>query len=412
MRLSTSIRLHVPRPAGPSLLAAALLTLVGLTSLTAHADFNPPTDGLVSWWKGDGNGLDSRGGHDGVPTSDVGYVPGKNGQAFNFTAGWGSRVHVTDCPAFRLNSLTIAAWINPRRVGDIWTVLQRGDNRSGLDPYGLGLGGPDHSIGFIIGDASQNSAGIKYPITTYQWHHVAGTFDASTGQMLLYLDGVQVAQTTTSVRPMLDLDTGSDPSIGIGNCSGNANAFPFFGYIDDVLLYSRALSPEEIQLLAQAQSAPQILTQPSGAIGYWGGGASFAVEATALPEPTYLWFKDGFPISWATNSSLVLHDLDFTDAGNYAVQVSNSISNVMSAPATLIVDPANVTIGAHPYLAITGTVGKSIGIIYTTNISAGSTWTSLTNFTLTSPLQEWTDTSVDLTKEPQRFYRIIALPSP
>ena len=75
-----------------------------------------------------------------------------------------------------------------------------------------------------------------------QWHHVCAVLpDGATdiSQMLLYVDGQLETTVTTSSRT---INTGSLEDFKIGN----DNSIYFDGLIDDVRLYSRALTIEEI----------------------------------------------------------------------------------------------------------------------------------------------------------------------
>jgi hypothetical protein len=159
-------------------------------------------------------------------------------------------------------------------------------------------------------------------------------------------------------------------------------------------------------------SAPQITAQPMGDIGYWGRSVVLSVRATGFPPVTYLWYKDGFPITWATNAVLVLIDLQLTDGGTYSVVVSNALGSLPSVSALLIVNPAGVSLGLYPGLTIDGAVGKMYGIQFTTDVSVTNSWTSLTNLTLEQPTQLWFDTSADVHsgKQPRRFYRVVPIP--
>ena len=72
------------------------------------------------------------------------------------------------------------------------------------------------------------------------WYHVAVTWDATTRKAILYLDGAAVnSQTTTYDMP----DTTSPLYIGK---KGYAPEQYFNGAIDEVMIYNRALSAEEI----------------------------------------------------------------------------------------------------------------------------------------------------------------------
>ena len=51
------------------------------------AQYTPPSDGLVGWWRGDGNAIDSAHGHNGVLLDGATYNTGKIGQAFSLGPG-------------------------------------------------------------------------------------------------------------------------------------------------------------------------------------------------------------------------------------------------------------------------------------------------------------------------------------
>ena len=155
-----------------------------------------------------------------------------------------------------------------------------------------------------------------------------------------------------------------------------------------------------------------ILRQPAGETGYWGMSASFSVQVQGIPPFSYQWFVDGFPITWATNATLTLTNLDSTDAGSYTVTISNVVNSVTSAPALLIVNPAGISLGLYAGVTVSGVVGRTYGIQYSTNVSATNSWTAVTNLTLTQPVQTWVDTAVDTHAAGNvgRFYRVVAIP--
>jgi large repetitive protein len=76
--------------------------------------------------------------------------------------------------------------------------------------------------------------------------HVAGTFDGTTS--LVYVDGVQVGSKT----PMMSLGTNTEPA-HIGEDSQGGSSFP--GIIDEVSVYSRALTATEIAAIFNAGKA-------------------------------------------------------------------------------------------------------------------------------------------------------------
>jgi hypothetical protein len=83
-----------------------------------------------------------------------------------------------------------------------------------------------------------------------EWIHMAGTYDAETGVMRLYVNGEMIGEITRPGELRLDQQTEERPVV-IGceiNFEGVAGAFD--GYVDEVRLYSKALSTDEISNLA------------------------------------------------------------------------------------------------------------------------------------------------------------------
>jgi hypothetical protein len=245
-----------------------------LTVSAPQTNCVPLADGLVSWWRGEGNGNDSFGTNNGTVINSVYFEPGLVGQCFHFVSGPDPRVLVPDNPSLQLtNSLTIECWAK-YNLG--WWLLSRGDDRPGLDAYTFGFI-PDGRLGFSISAIDGQSAFVHTPdpIATGIWLHLAATLDGSSGDMGIYINGELVAQTNTTIRPMGPL-SGPNPSLSIGNAPGTAG-FPFDGWIDEIALYSRALSQDEIQSIYAAGAAgkcaptppPACDPLPTGAVGWW-----------------------------------------------------------------------------------------------------------------------------------------------
>ncbi|MGP8233898.1 MAG: carboxypeptidase regulatory-like domain-containing protein [Limisphaerales bacterium] len=83
--------------------------------------------------------------------------------------------------------------------------------------------------------------------------------------------------------------------------------------------------------------APIITEQPQNVTTNLGGTAIFTVTLSSNAPYFYQWSKNGTTLAGATNSDLVLGDVQVADAGNYAVSVSTGIASTNSAPAVLTV---------------------------------------------------------------------------
>jgi len=85
-----------------------------------------------------------------------------------------------------------------------------------------------------------------------------------------------------------------------------------------------------------APTAPAISTPPQDQVVNIGGDAVFSVEATGTGSITYQWLFNGNPIAGATNHTLVITNVQSSDAGTYTVIVDNG--SVTSTSAVLQVN--------------------------------------------------------------------------
>ncbi|MDH3643251.1 MAG: LamG domain-containing protein, partial [Gammaproteobacteria bacterium] len=101
------------------------------------------------------------------------------------------------------------------------------------------------------GGTTTTFADSSVNLTTGQWYFAVGTYDATSGDMKLYLDGAEVASAPHAVGG--PVDAGPTVPVAIG-ANGTVERF-FDGLLDDVRVYDRALSATEISDLFAAASA-------------------------------------------------------------------------------------------------------------------------------------------------------------
>jgi hypothetical protein len=259
---------------------------------TTQAALINPHPGLVGWWnfnEGVGNTVgDSSGNGNNGTISGASWTTGQYGQALNFN-GASSYASVPDSPSLRgMTELTIAVW---------WKATAWTPDYSGIvSKYATGtdrayiLGYPQSgTISFIIanGLAGYGATTVTAPSPTLgMFHRLVGVFKGSSF-VKLYIDGVQVASTSTSVAAIPN--TSISPLLIGQYASYYAN-----GVADEVMIYNRALSASEIQadyqqnpnftstLLAKVPTGTtQVITTIS-----WQGTAS--INATIVsPSQTY-----------------------------------------------------------------------------------------------------------------------------
>ena len=102
------------------------------------------------------------------------------------------------------------------------------------------------------------------------WHQIAGTFERATSMAILYIDGVAVDSDSSFQLDLMSSGTISIP-LAFGYTSLDPAFFPvanisfFNGWIDDVMIWSSALTQQEIQ---QYMNCPPSGDE-EGLVGYW-----------------------------------------------------------------------------------------------------------------------------------------------
>jgi len=179
-------------------------------------------------------------GQDGTLQGNIQWVKGRVGGAIDLD-GRSSYVLIPDESAFDLTGeITIACWVNIRSVTSDWMPFITKGNTS----WRLSTG-PDRAASYHLGLNNQPDGArvtTAWPGVLGEWHHVTAAYGANT--MQIYVDGKLWA-----TEFYAGYITPNDSPVMIG---GNAEAMDrwFDGLIDEVRVYNRALSPDEIRKLA------------------------------------------------------------------------------------------------------------------------------------------------------------------
>jgi hypothetical protein len=377
-----------------------------------------PPSGILAWWPGEGNANDIIGADNGVLQGAVTFAPGEVGQAFAFD-GVQSFVTVPDSVALRLSSsdFTLSAWIfETQRNSDYQDCIVSKRGNGNTNGWFLSVGGQRLSavtgkLYYQVSGGSDPSSVSTQVLSLNQWHYVVVVYRAAS-QIDLFIDGV--LDSTASGLPMPNPNTTADLHIGDDS---DGIGYNFHGKIDEVAIFNRALTSNEVASIYNAGGAgmcrkPFIVSQPQSQIGYWGQSVVFTVAALPNSPPlSYQWQSNGVALPGAANQTLVLTNLQTSNAAAYTVVVSNLYGSVTSTPpANLIINPAGTAIALYSGVTISGVTGYTYGIQASTNLSDTNAWVGLTNLTLTTPIELWYD-SVPATRS-RRFYRVLAGPIP
>jgi hypothetical protein len=214
--------MSLPRHVSGIILCSFALTL-GLSSPAAECV--SPSPGLVSWWRAENNGLDSVGTNNGIAEAGTSFVSGKVQQAFSLNPVDGF-VRVPASPSLDVGSgpgFTIETWINLKEVTNKHSIAEW-NNGSGwgvhfhLDPISFNAGPGTLYANIVSSGGTWNQIrSAANTISTNAFHHVALTYDKSSGVARLFRDGLIVAQQTfASFTPhtTFDLYLGRRPSPG------------------------------------------------------------------------------------------------------------------------------------------------------------------------------------------------------
>ena len=238
-------------PPAPPVGISGSTTSGGTTGVPAPPPISIPTNGLAAYWPGEGNAMDMSGNNNnGVAYNGVSYTAGQVGQAFTFDGNLRSGIQVVDSPSLKIiGAITVSAWIKfatfplDNANGEA-TIVFRGDDRPGLDPYKMYVT-PQGTVRFHI-ESETAQIELEAPIPQNTWVMVTGTLDDS-GDIRLYINAQLAKETLTTVRPLADLV--GIGGLGIGHHPGLPDTpfdYQFNGKIDEIRIYNRALSDQEV----------------------------------------------------------------------------------------------------------------------------------------------------------------------
>jgi hypothetical protein len=331
----------------------------------------PVSVGMTDWWTGNGTANDSVGTNNGTLVGGASYAPGEVDQAFLFDGSSGY-VSIPDSPSLDVfvTNITIEAWIKVNQTNA--NLDWRGIVTKGTTSWRLQCQPYAKTVNFCaIGLSSNDLTGTRN-VNDEQWHHVAGVCDGT--NMYLYVDG-----TLDVSQPAIGLISQNSSPIYIGNTYGAPAAYFFNGLIDEVSIYNRALSAEEIQTIYIAGSGGKcpspvvIITQPTNETVSAGNTATLVVAATGPQPLSYQWTFDEANIDGATNATLSLEDVQPANAGVYSVTVvglysslasSNALLTVLTQPPTILTQPVSQTNYAGTTASFSITAAGSPPITY------------------------------------------------
>ena len=272
-----------------SMIAALVIALVLAVTLTACGGDAHKKDLLLHLTFDEGNGVTVKDASGNLPDVDMNYEFAhavymdnqdpqwrKNGISGGCLLLDGASTYVT----YNRNditvegpSLTVQAWIAPRMFE--WDDPHAADNGTDSLTGIVSQNNKANNQGFILG--YERFGRISFQVGTgddwltvwsngdnlqkYQWNLVTATFDSKAGEMCLYLNDTLVA--SRSVPSGAEIAGAGRTTLVVGrNVEGERMTAGYInvasGYIDEVKLYSTALSSDEIASYYGSVTVPEI----------------------------------------------------------------------------------------------------------------------------------------------------------
>ncbi len=258
----------------------------------------------VAYYPFSGNADDASGNGYNATVSGATLTTDRNGAAdsaylFN---GSSSAISASVGSAFSFSSLTLAAWIKVSGPGDNNPrIVAVGPAGSPFQHYSLILEGTGSSrrLWLYTSEAISNAYSTFKIDSDNAWHFVAVTYDA--GSVKFYLDGSYMDQTSVTGA----LESFSSAVLQIGYSANGLDRFS--GALDEIRIFSRALTDAEIKSLYDQDTAFGITSETDPAVlipgtnfdwsyqitpGTDGGEAVDLVAAVAFPDQSLLFFSD------------------------------------------------------------------------------------------------------------------------
>lgn len=222
--------------------------------------------GLIGWWPGNDDARDVVAGHDGRLNDGAGFAAGKVGKAFRFDDR--GSVDVPRIGGVEIRKGTLEFWMKP-------------DPDNAMDRCCQGLVSTEYflveisrgwskvtGVNFAINNGNlfkqtsdEKDAAIQVPAG--EWSFIAATYDGQSLQLYVNGQEVQSLEHRGKMAPAFPdsflLIGSEDGRAHCDNCNGRHS---FKGLIDEVSVYDRALSAQEIWSIFAADEAGKCPPSP------------------------------------------------------------------------------------------------------------------------------------------------------
>ena len=232
---------------------------------TAQIPSYVPTNGLVGWWPFNGNANDesgngNNGSFTGLSCETCGMVVappiittdryGNNNTAYQFFSDF-DFISISNSTSLQITqSFTISVWLNPNlgiygQGPSYLSVLQKWGGTGSGASYMIALNTSGVPILYTNNAVATSSLVGTISLSLNQWTHLVYTFN--NGLATLYTNGLFTTSASNIVTPSI-----GNSSIEIArnlNQFANFSGDAFSGKVDDIAIFNRALTQNEITQL-------------------------------------------------------------------------------------------------------------------------------------------------------------------
>jgi Concanavalin A-like lectin/glucanases superfamily len=228
-----------------SLIIAMASLTISLTIATAQTFI---TNGLVAYYPFNGNANDASGNGNNGTVNGATLTQDRFGDAssaYNFN-GINNFIGFAGVPMSQVDNWTMTAWVKPASTNQVGIAVALGfDDGNTANGYSLGIsaanGVPGNQVFAVFGNVGDFTGGFAFT-STNQWYQVV--MSRKSGTTSFYVNGNVTPNGTTA-----------SPSTPTAFRIGSNSGVRFFnGAIDDVRIYNRALTTNEIAELYSEES--------------------------------------------------------------------------------------------------------------------------------------------------------------
>jgi uncharacterized protein (TIGR02145 family) len=254
-----------------------------------------PTSGLVGYWPFNGNANDESGnGNNGtangatLTTDRFGVV----NKAYNLDGNDWIEVASNVNQNIGLGSFSLSCWVLKSGTNSFDHLITRNigtTNQNFISSYTLRY--QSNSILFAGSSSSalnlNNSGCVSNAVNNLSnWNYVVGVFDSASVSFKIYFNGNLISNCAVSQVQSL-INNNGNIYFGVENPYANLASGPLFlnGKLDDIAIYNRALTQQEISNLYTNSGPPSISTSASSSLINCGESSTLTASSTSTSQP-------------------------------------------------------------------------------------------------------------------------------